>query len=127
MFRRRFTVVKNITLTTKFEIAGSKTVRKLEAGAILEAVGEAKVEETTGMARGECKLISKDLTGFVTMKGNQGTSYLEAISPYSTFLQEIETKIADAVQTASSVSGWIKQSCLSLEQAAKVDPSLKEA
>jgi len=125
MFQRRFKVIKNITITPNFAIEGTKCLSKVQIGEILEASGESRKDETTGMTRMQCKMVSKDVTGWVTAQGNQGTVFLEAISPYSTFVQDAEKKIEAVVQSVGKVAEWFKSRCADL--GTRQDAALKNA
>eukprot|EP00928_Gymnodinium_smaydae_P035790 TRINITY_DN25127_c0_g3_i1.p1 TRINITY_DN25127_c0_g3~~TRINITY_DN25127_c0_g3_i1.p1 ORF type:complete len:2137 (-),score=535.43 TRINITY_DN25127_c0_g3_i1:74-6406(-) len=113
LFRKRYTVVKNISVTSDFEISG-KTAGKLEVGDEVEALGEARVDENTGTSRMEVRAVQKDVTGWVTTKGNQGSVYLEVVSPFTVFTKELDKKIESAMKTATGSVSWLKSKCADL-------------
>lgn len=61
----------------------SKTVRRLEVGEILEALGGPAKEEGAGVQRVRCQAVNDSAKGWVTICGNQGTPFLEQ---YGNFL-----------------------------------------
>jgi len=69
--------VKDIALTTSLEVKTSKTVRKLALGEVVEVLGIEKTEDRSGLARARCRALLDGVEGYVTIKGNQGTDYLE--------------------------------------------------
>jgi len=71
--------VKDIALTTDFTVKTSTTVRKLDFGEFVEALGEASVEEKTGLTRVKCRACRDLAEGWVTLRGNQGTAFLEDV------------------------------------------------
>jgi len=69
-----------IVLTVSFDITEGKAVRKLETGETLEII-EGPTEDTMrGLSRVKAKAKKDGKEGWVTMKGNQGTSYVEETS-----------------------------------------------
>jgi hypothetical protein len=83
MFKRKFTCVKQISVTDVFDIAKSKTTSKIEPGEVLESTGMAAARaDEGGMTRIECRILSSDAVGFVTVKGNEGTAYLDEITAF---------------------------------------------
>lgn len=56
----------------------------------------------------ECRLASKDISGWVTFKGNQGTLYMEAVSPYATFVEETNQKIEAMYEKARGILDWLR-------------------
>lgn len=126
-FRRQYKVVKPVSITDDFVIASGKTVKKLELGAILEAVGESKKDEN-GMVRMECRLVGKeDLSGWVTLHGNAGTAFVEAISAYTTFMRENDKRIDEAVTSAKEVMEWLRARCADLQSIGEGSQAFKEA
>lgn len=85
-----FQVTKDTVLTNKFDMQAFSVVRRLKIGDVLRARSLPKEESKSGLWRLEvicllpkdaaCKTTEEDNSGFVTMKGNQGTTFLESIS-----------------------------------------------
>merc|ERR1712046_452335 len=55
----------------------SKTVRRLIVGDVLEALAAPGAEEGSNVKRVRCKVVGGDAEGYVTIAGNQGTTFLE--------------------------------------------------
>jgi len=83
LLREYYSCVKEIALTTHFEVKKSTTVRKLDVGELVEVTGEKGLDEKTGLERVKCQALLDLAEGWVTIKGNQGTAFLEsARKPY---------------------------------------------
>lgn len=122
VFKRQYVCKQSITLTDVFEIASSKTKGKVELDNVVEALGNPMKDETTGMTRMECRIIATGKTGFVTMLGNQGTVYLEAITPFTTFAAGMDKAIADALKSVGQASTFLKNKNTELTKAGRKGP-----
>jgi len=107
MFLRRYVCTKTVSVTDGFSIADSKTIEKVEPGAMLEGLSDMKADEATGMTRLECKVLATGKTGFVSVKGNQGTVYLEPHSAFSAFAAEMDQALAETAAATSKIAGKI--------------------
>eukprot|EP00929_Paragymnodinium_shiwhaense_P008089 TRINITY_DN112007_c0_g1_i1.p1 TRINITY_DN112007_c0_g1~~TRINITY_DN112007_c0_g1_i1.p1 ORF type:complete len:2409 (+),score=889.80 TRINITY_DN112007_c0_g1_i1:115-7341(+) len=118
IFRQTYRVIQKISMTNDFSVSESKAVTKLAVGDLLLASGDAKVEESSGLLRLQGTLLEKEkeVTGWVTFTGNQGTTYLEAVSPYSKFLQETDKIITDARGVSLGLMKWMQQKIAELGQ-----------
>jgi hypothetical protein len=67
----------SIAITTTFDISQGKAIRKLEVGEVLDIVEEPKEDGQRSLTRVKARARKDDKEGFVTMKGNQGTAYVE--------------------------------------------------
>jgi len=95
--------VKEIAVTTSFEVKASKTIRKIQQDELVELLVAGKVDESTGIARARCRVISDGTEGWVTLKGNQGTAFLSKGSkPYYISEEEVAWQIAFASSSAES-------------------------
>ena len=88
MFRQRYACLKTVSMTDTFEIAEGKTSTKIEPGEVLEQLGS-PVADQGGMLRMECSVASTGKMGFITLKGNQGTLYLEKLHPFNDFFAQL--------------------------------------
>merc|ERR1719362_452433 len=122
MFKRQFQCKQQITLTDVFEIAKSKTKGKVDMNVVVEALGNAKKDESTGMTRMECKLVSSGKTGFVTMLGNGGTVYLEEITPFMTFATDMDKALDKALKVVTDASNFLKLKAADLTKAGTKGP-----
>jgi len=125
IFKRQYICKQGITLTDVFEIGKSKTKGKVEPNTVLEALGNPAKDEA-GMTRLECKVVSTGKTGFVTMLGNQGTAYLQAITPFTVFAETMDKAIGEALKGITAASNHLKVKTLELAKAGPKTP-LSEA
>lgn len=66
-----------IAITSAFDFSEAKTLRKLELGEVFEVL-EGPVEDTeTGVSRVRGRALRDGVTGWVSVKGNQGTPFLK--------------------------------------------------
>lgn len=65
------------TLTTALDVSASKTVRKVEAGEVFEALDEAQEDEKRKLSRVKVRTRRDAKEGWVTLKGNSGTCFVE--------------------------------------------------
>merc|ERR1712151_1476873 len=68
---------QSIAITTTFDIAEGKAIRKLEVGETLEILEEQKQDTARNLTRVKTKAKNDGKEGWVTVKGNQGTAYVE--------------------------------------------------
>lgn len=122
IFKKEFVCRESITLTDVFEISDSKTKGKVEPGSFLEAVGLASKCESTGLTRIECRVLSSGKTGYATMVGNQGTIYLEAVTPFSNFNRALEKALAESVQSITAISNFLKSKTAELAKVGTKGP-----
>merc|ERR1712176_123805 len=76
LIRLYYKCVKSTVLTETISIK-SKTVRRLEAGEVLECLEGPSKEDGANVQRVRCQAVSDDVLGWVTIAGNQGTPFLE--------------------------------------------------
>jgi len=65
-------------------IAKAKTVRKLEVGELLEALDVPVFDADTKILRVHARVEKDGVVGFVTVKGDKGTAFLESVSANAT-------------------------------------------
>lgn len=85
-----YRVAKDTVITNKFDMQDFAVIRRLKVGDILRALSLPREEKQSGLWRLEVIALMEreqasispavEHSGFVTMKGNQGTSFLEAVS-----------------------------------------------
>jgi len=122
VFLQRFTCVKEITVTDVFDVVKSKTTAKIASGSLLESYHGAQKDETTGMMRVECNDVATGKAGFVTIQSSQGTTFIELISPFTTFCKEMETTIDDTIKAVTKVAGFFTAKTKELVSAGKEGP-----
>lgn len=71
--------VKQIAITSEFDISAGDIFRKLEVGEFVEVLEGPKIDasDEIQVARVKAKAVTDGATGWITVKGNQGTPYLE--------------------------------------------------
>merc|ERR1712232_1389596 len=72
-----YRVVKDTALTDSFDINSGATLRKVERDELLVVQKGPDIDEKLGFPRVLVKSILDGMTGWVTVKGNQGTHFLE--------------------------------------------------
>jgi len=104
IFRKKYTCVKSISITEGKALADTKTVGKLEPKDVVEALSD--IEKDEAMTRMRCRT-STDTVGWVTLQGAQGTVFLQALTPFSTFAAKanevMTTKEANVVTIAQTL------------------------
>lgn len=70
-------VAKDTVITEGLSIKEGKTIRRLEVGEVLEILEGPIEEDSIKIQRMRVKVMKDDLEGWVTLAGNQGTSFLE--------------------------------------------------
>merc|ERR1719379_3105846 len=68
---------KQIAITSAFDVKDGKTLRMLEPGELVEILEVAKTEESSQLPRAKCRALSDCSEGWVSLRGNQGTAFLE--------------------------------------------------
>jgi len=92
--------IKDIAITTAFEVKDSKTIRKLQAGEVVQALELEQVDTATGLHRVRCRALTDMQEGWVTLRGNHGTNFLEECGkPY--FCCEQETILQSSLDSGS--------------------------
>lgn len=77
-FMQRFYVVmKSSVITNEFDIESSKVMRKLDVDEIVELMDGPRKDEKVGLTRIQARCLRDNAVGWISVKGNQGTSFLE--------------------------------------------------
>lgn len=98
MMKLYYTCIKSTVMSEELSIK-SKQVRRLELGAVLEALEGPRNEEVAKLVRLRCRA-SDGTEGWVTYKGNQGTTFLEPGGQKYVCLQA--TEITEALDVSST-------------------------
>lgn len=80
----------SIAITNTFDIAGGKAIRKLEVGEVLDILEEPAPDESRSLLRVKARSQKDDKEGWVTMKGNQGTAYVEETTKHYKCLRSVD-------------------------------------
>lgn len=89
--QRFYVAVKDVPLTTQFDVGpGDKPQRKIENGELLEALeGPPRPDTKRNMTRLRARAMSDGMEGWITMRGGQGTIFLERVEkPVYTCMRE---------------------------------------
>lgn len=86
MLERYYKCVKDIAITSDFDIKTSNTLRKIEVGEVVEVLEGPKRDESLGLMRVRARALSDGKVGWITGKGNQGTPFLQETSKPSYFV-----------------------------------------
>mmetsp|Transcript_141276 Transcript_141276/g.439060 ORF Transcript_141276/g.439060 Transcript_141276/m.439060 type:complete len:1297 (+) Transcript_141276:2158-6048(+) len=105
MVERYFRCVKEIAITSEFDIKASNTIRKLEPEEFVEVLDGPQSDDSLGVARIRARTLADGKVGWVTAKGNQGTPFLVQCSKPAYFSTE-ELSLQDAF--ASEGSGEVR-------------------
>jgi len=64
-------------LTPSHDISEGKPIRKVDSGETVEMIGEPILDEKLSLTRQKVKLTKDGKEGFITTKGNRGTSFVD--------------------------------------------------
>lgn len=79
MFAVMNKVVSGTVMTSEFVAHGSKVMRRLEVGEVLEVLEGPTLEESVGVMRLRAKSVKDGNEGWVSVASNLGTKYLEEV------------------------------------------------
>merc|ERR1712228_658410 len=74
------------------------------------------------MERIECTVKGTGTTGFVTTQGNQGTHFIELISPFHTFCKDMDKVVTETAKSVNEVAAFFNEKLKSLTTAVKDSP-----
>jgi len=83
-----------IAMTDVFDIKNCQVVRKVDVGETLEMVGEAKEDSAVEISRLEFRALRDGKKGWVTLKGNQGTVFVESSTSHYTISSSVALRSA---------------------------------
>jgi len=91
---------QSIAITTTFDIAAGKAIRKLDVGETLEVLEGPQEDAVRSLSRVRVTAKKDGKDGWVTVKGNQGTSYAEESDKHYVCLQA--TTLEKSLATGST-------------------------
>jgi len=91
---KAFVCKQGTALTTEFDIKTSKSIRKLEVGEVMEVLEEAKEDSKKGLFRLKVKCYKDGKEGWATLKGNQGTSFVEESDRHHTVKKSVALEVS---------------------------------
>lgn len=106
LFRRHYKCVHEVALTDIFNVAESNPVEKLQVNDIVEALSEPALLEEMKVSRLEVQRVG-GAKGWVTLQGNQGTTYLEPFTAFSSYTMGLDKAIADAQASSQAVQTFL--------------------
>jgi len=71
--------IKDIAITTDFEIGAGKTIRKIETNEYVEVIDGPRSDEKLSLLRIKGKAMRDGTIGWMSLQGNQGTSFLKKV------------------------------------------------
>lgn len=87
--QQHFTVVKAIALTDEYEVSKCKTIRRLDLNELVETIEGPRTDDATGLVRVQARSLTDGTVGWISVKGNQGTPFLqEVVKPYYVCLKD---------------------------------------
>jgi len=114
--RTRFVVNAAVAITDALTVKVSKTLRKLDAGELLEQLEEPTKEPHLGLVRVKVKAEKDGAEGFVTLCGNQGTEYLAPYASESVSEKSVDVAWKDCLALAKRAHGYINTKLHELKQ-----------
>jgi len=90
MVKQFLVVVKGTAITNEFAVNTGKTLRKAEINEVFEVLEGPKTDEELGLQRVRAKSLLDGLEGWVAVKGNKGTPFLEEVEkPYYLITKDV--------------------------------------
>mmetsp|Transcript_22477 Transcript_22477/g.40102 ORF Transcript_22477/g.40102 Transcript_22477/m.40102 type:complete len:2032 (-) Transcript_22477:157-6252(-) len=111
----------SIALTTTFDIAAGKAIRKLEAGEALQLLEGPQEDSVRSLSRVRVMAKKDAKEGWVTVKGNQGTSYAEEADDMYVCIKAIPLESKFASDSAALRDLEVGEIFKALEKEAKVE------
>merc|ERR1711972_281407 len=96
-----YIVVKSIAFSDVFEVGSCKTVRKAEEDEVIEVLEGPKTDEM-GLVRVRAKSMVDSTEGWITVKGNQGTPFLDEVNKIFYCCRKADMPLQAAFQSSSS-------------------------
>lgn len=107
MLQEYMLCVKEIAITNTGEVKGSKTMRRLELGEVVQVSEAPKSTDAMGLHRIGCRALTDNLAGWASVRGNQGTCFLQKTSkPYLSC--DKETPMQAAFESQSETTHSLK-------------------
>lgn len=97
-----FVCRSTIAMTDVFELDSCKVVRKVDVGEALEVIGgQEKADEEKAITRLQFRAVRDGKEGWVTLKGNQGTVYVETSTSHYVLAREAVLREGAAKDSAA--------------------------
>lgn len=125
--KKLYSCTASVAMTDNRDINDCKVVRKLVVGELFEAISDPVQDEQSKIWRMEGTALKDGKTGWVTQKGNAGTTYVELSKKHFTIVKEAPLKkkpTGDA--TADVVRQLEVGEAVELLEAAKIEKAAPE-
>eukprot|EP00927_Polykrikos_kofoidii_P036136 TRINITY_DN3053_c0_g1_i1.p1 TRINITY_DN3053_c0_g1~~TRINITY_DN3053_c0_g1_i1.p1 ORF type:complete len:928 (-),score=242.72 TRINITY_DN3053_c0_g1_i1:226-3009(-) len=123
LIRLYYKCVKPTVITETISIK-SKTIRRLDLAEVVEALEGPCKDDGASVERVRCKAVNDDVSGWVTIAGNQGTSFLEPGGNLYAVLKETVLSDGLSVQDSKTLRRVSKGEVIEVVEFAKKDESL---
>lgn len=121
--RLYMTCVKSTVMSLDVPIK-SKTIRKLEHMEIFQVMDGPLKEDGAGVMRVKCLAVNDDAVGWMTIAGNQGTSFLEATGNFYACVTEAAMTDGPTIQDSKTIRKVAKGEIIEVLEFGKRDISL---
>jgi len=106
MLQEYMVSIKEIAMTTVYKVKDSQTLRKLGVNEVVEVLEAGQLNDASGLQRARCRALVDQKEGWVTIKGNQGTSFLaQSTKPY--YICEEEVQLQSEFESTSANTGKV--------------------
>eukprot|EP00931_Biecheleriopsis_adriatica_P073593 TRINITY_DN4784_c0_g1_i1.p1 TRINITY_DN4784_c0_g1~~TRINITY_DN4784_c0_g1_i1.p1 ORF type:complete len:2170 (+),score=703.41 TRINITY_DN4784_c0_g1_i1:46-6555(+) len=120
--QRRYLCVGVVSITDALQVDGSKTVRKVDVGEVLQALGETEKEEKSGLTRVKVKAQRDEAEGYVSLAGQSGNTFLEVYTPFLACVRTAEEALAEVSESVTQTIAYLKQKNDELKNARATTP-----
>eukprot|EP00927_Polykrikos_kofoidii_P077114 TRINITY_DN74094_c0_g1_i1.p1 TRINITY_DN74094_c0_g1~~TRINITY_DN74094_c0_g1_i1.p1 ORF type:complete len:1050 (+),score=239.36 TRINITY_DN74094_c0_g1_i1:42-3191(+) len=120
LIRLYYKCVKGTVMSEEISIK-SKTARRLEVAEVVEALEGPTKDETAKVLRIRCKAVEDDVVGWVTIAGNQGTTFLEVGGNIYDCVKETVLTDGLSVQESKTIRRISKGESIEVLEFPKVD------
>jgi len=95
-----FTVVKSIAITSEFDISKAKILRTSDIDEVIEVLDGPCGDDILGLSRIRGKSLTDGMEGWISVKGNKGTPFLEKVlKPYYACTKEVKFELESGERT----------------------------
>merc|ERR1712048_336645 len=96
-----YKTVKDIAFSDVFEVGSCKTLRKAEQGEVIEILEGPVTDEKVGLVRIKGRSMIDSMEGWVTVKGNQGTPFMEKVDKIFYCCRKADVPVQKAYESSS--------------------------
>jgi len=103
-----------IAVTNERDIKACKVIRKLEVGEVVKVLEAPILEKDSGVSRMRCQSLKDQTAGWVTVKGNAGTTYVEESTKHYTVVRDVPLQKTFSSEGADVVRSLAKGETIEL-------------